>query len=518
MASAESNPQPRAKFVSESRPEATYKYRDAEGAVTGEKVRWPGKRFVWRGPDGALGLTDQQKSRVGLYRLPELLAADPELPVYVCEGEKDAERAAREGLVSTTGPHGAQGAVPDIAALTNRHVILVPDRDDAGTAMAQKWTQALAGSALSLEVRLPAIGNDLTDHFDAGLGVGELLVEIEHGPRSLRPSSLADLDAYLDEDFKPEQPHFGRIGDGTHMFYAGRVNGIFGPPESGKTWLALSVGAEALGRGRPFLYFDVDHNGPRQLLGWLAQLMGSRDAVHDAIRRGLLMVGCPDGHSDMAELVRYACRQSPGVAVVDCIGEVEAMSVSLSDLNSRWRELNRLYLEPLAGEGWCVIGIDHTGKSASQGMAVGASAKRGSVSGIYLEMRPVTPFRRKRGGVSRITVSKDRQGAVREYLDGGSLRFTMDDQGLTRLTVTTAVGWKTSDPCDQVLERLRASGGDGLKVRELISGSGLSDRAVRDALDTLRVAGLAARTGSGNSTRWVTASSADSDRQEQESA
>ena len=41
------------------------------------------------------------------YRLPELLAADLEQPVYICEGEKDVDRLMAEGLLATCNSGGA---------------------------------------------------------------------------------------------------------------------------------------------------------------------------------------------------------------------------------------------------------------------------------------------------------------------------------------------------------------------------------------------------------------------------
>jgi hypothetical protein len=41
------------------------------------------------------------------YRLPELLAADPNDPVFICEGEKDVDNVRNLGLVATTNSGGA---------------------------------------------------------------------------------------------------------------------------------------------------------------------------------------------------------------------------------------------------------------------------------------------------------------------------------------------------------------------------------------------------------------------------
>jgi hypothetical protein len=60
-------------FAFSQQPEAVYKYHDANGAIIFEKVRYPGKRFVQRKPNGKAGyeykLGDCTKP---LYRLPEV--------------------------------------------------------------------------------------------------------------------------------------------------------------------------------------------------------------------------------------------------------------------------------------------------------------------------------------------------------------------------------------------------------------------------------------------------------------
>src|SRR5438094_7834355 len=89
-------------------PEATYQYRDAQGAVVFEKLRYPGKRFVQRKPNGK-GAYDYKLGDIDkpLYRLPELLVANQ---IMICEGEKDCdnvrhdfgEKAACQHLSATT--------------------------------------------------------------------------------------------------------------------------------------------------------------------------------------------------------------------------------------------------------------------------------------------------------------------------------------------------------------------------------------------------------------------------------
>ena len=49
-----------------------------------------------------------------LYRLPELLAAPATEPIWICEGEKDANSVAALGLIATTNPGGAGKWQPDL--------------------------------------------------------------------------------------------------------------------------------------------------------------------------------------------------------------------------------------------------------------------------------------------------------------------------------------------------------------------------------------------------------------------
>ena len=86
----------------------TNDYRAADGTLLYQACRLDPKDFRQRAPDGNGGWTWKTKGieRV-LYRLPELLAADPAAVVFVVEGEKDADNLARIGLVSTTNIGGA---------------------------------------------------------------------------------------------------------------------------------------------------------------------------------------------------------------------------------------------------------------------------------------------------------------------------------------------------------------------------------------------------------------------------
>ncbi len=112
---------------------ATYDYHDATGNVAFQVCRFDPKDFKQRRLDPAhpgKHLWNMAGVERVLYRLPELLQAPVATPVYLCEGEKDADNLRRGGFIASTIPGGAgkwQASYGE--TLRGRHVILVPDID-----------------------------------------------------------------------------------------------------------------------------------------------------------------------------------------------------------------------------------------------------------------------------------------------------------------------------------------------------------------------------------------------------
>jgi len=142
---------------------ATYPYRGACGHLLYEVVRLTPKSFRQRRPDGKGGWAWKLDGvpRV-LYRLPELLAADPAAWVFVVEGEKDAEALAALGLVATCNPGGAgkwKHLTAD-SALHGRRVCVTADKDGPGRAHAADVARRLHGKAADVRiVELPDVNS-----------------------------------------------------------------------------------------------------------------------------------------------------------------------------------------------------------------------------------------------------------------------------------------------------------------------------------------------------------------------
>ena len=79
---------------------ATYDYTDADGKLLYQVVRYEPKDFRQRRPNGNGGFTWSLGDRRVLYRWPELKQF-PDATIFVCEGEKDADRVAALGHCAT---------------------------------------------------------------------------------------------------------------------------------------------------------------------------------------------------------------------------------------------------------------------------------------------------------------------------------------------------------------------------------------------------------------------------------
>jgi hypothetical protein len=155
--------QPKRKIVAE------YNYTDESRSLLYQVVRCDPKDFRHRRPDGNGGwIWSLGEKRRVLYRWPELLKY-PDATVFVCEGEKDADRVASLEHCATT---VASGKWTDdcVKPLAGRDIIILQDNDEAGAKKALAAAQALHGVAKTIRiVLLPdlKLGGDVSDWLDA---------------------------------------------------------------------------------------------------------------------------------------------------------------------------------------------------------------------------------------------------------------------------------------------------------------------------------------------------------------
>ena len=191
-----------------SRIVATHDYHDADGILRFQAVRYgPKKSFRQRRPDpsGKGWVWTQpiyEPHRYLPFRLPDLLE-DIALgkPVFVVEGEKDAENArSKLGIAATCNACGAgKWDARHAAYLKDADAIIVPDNDDAGRSHAEDVAVSLQGIAKRVRVLvlpgLPTKG-DLSDWIDAG-GTAEQIWALAEKAPEWKPPAPEDEDADL---------------------------------------------------------------------------------------------------------------------------------------------------------------------------------------------------------------------------------------------------------------------------------------------------------------------------------
>jgi len=266
----------------QSRIVAAYDYTTEAGELLFQVCRMEPKDFRQRKPKTGGGWDWSTKGiRRVPYRLPELLAPNPDAVVFITEGEKDADRLADLGLVATTNPGGA-GKWPDEFGryFTGRRVAILADNDQAGQDHAVAVRDSLKRAGIDAAILnlpgLPAKG-DVSDWLQAG-GTAEALTEMAGDPGAAEAPGAKPKPAFefvAVGDLQYRDPEF--VIDG--LMETDCLGLIFGDPGIGKTFvavdMALSVASGTPYHGRPvrqgtvFYIAGEGHNGlARRFHAW----------------------------------------------------------------------------------------------------------------------------------------------------------------------------------------------------------------------------------------------------------
>lgn len=220
---------------------AEYLYHTEEGELLYTKIRFSDKTFSYD-PTG-------MSEKFVLYNLPLIkMARENGWPVYLCEGEKDAESVSRYDLVGTTSPDGAStGAVKwrdsYTQALAGLDVVIFEDNDDAGRNHASGVATLLHGRANSIKVvsfpELPEKG-DVTDYLQDHTKE-ELLARVDKAPFFIPPQEVMQFP-------------LNEFGNGSRLVHyaAGRLLYCEEMTDwfcfNGKVWKQSDVAAERLAK------------------------------------------------------------------------------------------------------------------------------------------------------------------------------------------------------------------------------------------------------------------------------
>lgn len=465
---------------------AAYVYRDETGTPLYEAVRFEPKTFRQRriAEDGSK-VWGLDGTRLVLYRLPELLAADPALTVFLVEGEKDTDHLIDLGLIATTSVMGAgkwRGEYAEV--LRDRHVVVIPDNDRSGREHADAEVASLlgvAGSVRLLVLDVPDKG-DVSDWLDAGHTGADLellaaTVEPLERPRPEYPiRTLAELMA---------QEHVPNAQILEGLVWKGKVHWLFARAGTGKTvWalvkgLHIAAGREFCGRRvvqGPVLFISEDSPDSviQEYIETLCELYeitweGLPFYVNE--QHGLRIETVDD--LPKAKEAYESCPEEPIYTIIDsCESLVPSESFNLKEFDAFGQ-----FIRWMSDRGSAIEVIDHARKETKDGQSnllekLYGSIAKGKVAdiavfldGSFKEGRAVAKFAKFRGNFPpslEIEFHSDTGFALRDIL---GTEFTPTERKITGWFNNNGSGWKTFD--------------------DIVSGAGVGERSARRALPRL---------------------------------
>ncbi|MDQ1274861.1 MAG: IclR helix-turn-helix protein [Euryarchaeota archaeon] len=234
-----------------TKPEATFDYKDENGNLLYQAVRYPGKKFMQRQPYGNGKWIYQVKGIKKVpYHLPELLKANPDVWVFIPEGEKHCDRLYNLGLIAICNVAGAEKWTPDLNPyLKDRKVCILPDNDNPGQRHGQKVAHSLCMTAKEVRIlNLPGLNEkgDIINWLDEGHTIDELFKLLEKTlswkpdteQKTILPPKREPVIRTFKELHSRELPEVKWIV--VKIIPQGLVI-LAGKPKVGKSWLILHI-------------------------------------------------------------------------------------------------------------------------------------------------------------------------------------------------------------------------------------------------------------------------------------
>jgi len=237
-----------------------------------------------------------------------------------------------------------------------------------------------------------------------------------------KPVDLTDVVAgIVDGSLPPIVPGLLRMeSSGRFLLYAGRVNGIHGHSNAGKSWTALLACKQELDAGETVVYIDYEDDergiSERLLLyfGVKPEVILERFVYYRPTTR--------IDHKSVAPLLKEL---QPSLVVIDAVGGSLAME-GLNYLDDgdiiKWT-----FKVPgfIAKHGAAVLLLDHNPKDTVNGALwpIGSQRKKAAITGAQYLQEKVVGFSKTKPGYSKIVTAKDRHGNSAEAEVVAHLKF-----------------------------------------------------------------------------------------------
>ena len=450
-----------------------YLYTDSFGKPLFRVVRTPDKKF-WQqrltaNGEWVNGLGDT--TRV-LYRLQEVQGAVVgKKPIWIVEGEKDADRLHRMGLVATTNCGGAGKWLPHHTdTVAGAELNIVADKDDPGRAHAAAIRDACTPRGCRVTIWEAKTGKDISDHLNAGHHLDELIPWGDTPPDPDEPLRLIDWNKFWTQDHNIEEWAI------YPLIPAKRTISLYAPAKAGKSTVVLACVAAAVA-GKPVLGITTPPNQPQPRVLYLDYEMTEADIYERLSELGygptddltglhyslIPQIDPLDTERGAQAILEAAQRLHVDLVVIDTFGRAVQGEENSADTV---RTFYRLTASALKREGIACLRTDHAGKNLEKGQR-GTSAKNDDVDVVW-------QLSRQQGGV-KMTRTHSRVPWVPQQLDIAQQQH--DDGRITyQLTTDRTYPDGTAD------------------IAALLDQLGLAiDVSARQAITALRDAGHKAR-------------------------
>lgn len=253
-------------------------------------------------------------------------------------------------------------------------------------------------------------------------------------PTTWEPVDLAKVLAALAEGTSTNEPPalYPRTDD-VRLLYAAKMHAFNGEPESGKSWAAQHAAVHTIDEGHHVTYIDFEDDQD-SVVGRLLAL-GAKPG--DVLARFTYIRPSRPLSTEAVHVLRglFAHRR-PALVILD--GLTEAMAIDGLDPldNVDVAKFFTRLPRRLARLGAAVIIVDHVTKDTEKRgrWAIGAQHKMAALDGAAYTFEIVTPFGRGKHGITKVSVTKDRPGHVRQHAAGtaiAELHLTSTETGVT---------------------------------------------------------------------------------------
>ncbi len=363
---------------------ATFDYRDIEGNLVFQVIRYDPKGFTQRRPDGHGGSIYNLK---GVDVIPYHLDRwHKKEAVVICEGEAKADLLWSWGIPATTAPMGAgKWRESYNQYFTGKRVVILPDNDEVGRKHALDVARHLLPVAAAVKIvelpRLPEKG-DTIDWAAAG-GTKEDLFSLIKETEALTTESIPEGEATPKDD--EPYPVVVRLSDvepeeiewyWQDRLAKGKQSLIIGDPGLGKSTIMIDAACR-ISTGSPWPDGSPAPKGNSILLS-------AEDGIADTIRRRVDTLGGDPSRIHVLTAIKQGDVERPFSLVADIpflerailgVGDVrlvvvDPISAYLGTKDSYKDSEIRGVLAPLAAlaekYGVAVVGVMHLTKSGQQ--------------------------------------------------------------------------------------------------------------------------------------------------------